>query len=236
MRDESIERPRQRQPGQRLPAATQNQLTRNLAIGLLMAGIPLSVMDNEYFRFALSSLNPRYGGCVRTREARVCRQSACTDDVHGCRLPRADSFTSELDEIFFAVRDELQRRLADVDCISVTNDAATSVAGDELIAVTGHFIDREFDGLHSVVLGVAKVDRTKTVEHLADHMEGLVNDWGGDKRVVAMVTGGCRRERSAKVSCVAGGGTGFLTAVRLGKALEVIDNGVHCAAYIINLW
>ncbi len=45
---------------QKLPPDQQDQLTRNLAIGLIMADTPLDVMDDEYLRCCLQSLNPRY--------------------------------------------------------------------------------------------------------------------------------------------------------------------------------
>jgi hypothetical protein len=112
------------------------------------------------------------------------------------RLPHSDTFTGVCDDIFMTVREQLELQLKDVEYISITSDAATSTAGDELIAVTGHFVALDWSKIYSVVLAVSKVDQSKTAEFLADHLEGMVKDWGGKKKVVSCTTGTVRCLRS----------------------------------------
>lgn len=160
------------------------------------------------------------------------------------RLPHSDTFTGVCDDIFMTVREKLELQLKDIEYISITSDAATSTAGDELVAVTGHFVALDWSKISSVVLAVSKVDQSKTAEFLADHLEGMVKDWGGKKKVVSCTTGTCAVHcRDAAVTGAvawlapcADNGANFLAAVRLGQALDVIDEGVRCACHTINLW
>jgi hypothetical protein len=146
-------------------------LNKMLARALVQSGITFHQVENDYFRQWVDELNPTYD------------------------LPKADTLTALADDYCTELRVKMLEQLrAEADYLSITTDAATTITGDEIVAVTGHYLTASFE-MKSVVLACSYVDESKTAVFLEGVLSDITASWGKDF-VITCTTG-------AHVACCA---------------------------------
>ena len=71
--------------------------------------------------------------------------------------------------------------------VCLTTDCWTSVNNEAFIAVTAHFVDRNFE-LQSVLLTCKPIVSTHTSKNLADELGEIIKDWNLGQRVLIFVS------------------------------------------------
>jgi hypothetical protein len=190
----------------RLP---QDKLCRDLARALVSSGISFHAIEHCYFRHWVHELNPAF------------------------KLPRADALTQHADDVGARIRVKMLERIKkEARYISITTDAATTIRGDEIIAVTGHYISPDWN-MNSVVLACTFVDESKTAQFL----DSILQDMTDKDFVVTCTTGRSPSDAEpGRLLCVTDNGANFVAAVNLGVANHTISEGIHCACHTMNLW
>lgn len=160
----------------KLPPERQERLEHLMARGFVSAGIPPNAANNDDLREFFYELNSAF------------------------RAPRSDALTVRADEVHVKLREFMLSDLKkNARYMSITTDAATTVAGDELIAVTGHYITPDWT-LQSVLLALADVDQSKTAVFLDNLLSDIQAQWGHEC-VITCTTG--TRARAAAAAAVA---------------------------------
>lgn len=169
---------------------TQKKIDQNL-IGLFVIDFqPFSVVLG--FKKFIYSLNPSYELPSRTTISRT-------------MIPA----------LYESAQFKVKELLSDVDSICLTTDSWTSVNNDSFLAVTAHFINRQFR-LKSVLLECAQMENQHTAIHLAAELKRIVRHWGVEEKVALVVSD---------------------NAANIKKAISEVNNWKHfgCFAHTLNL-
>lgn len=193
--------------------ATAQQL---MAKAFVHAGVTMNVADNPYMRQFLRYIGP------------------------GFHVPHRSRLTEEADVLAEDLRDKVKDHVLTAEFVSLTSDAATTVAGDSLEAITGHFIDKDWN-MHSIVLAVFLLAEGHTAEYLCEVVNTVLQQWTL-KCAVSMTTGA--RTAAATASCsrcltgvlVADGAANCLRMSADLQRAKVIVAALRCLCHIINLW
>jgi hypothetical protein len=146
-----------------LSAEQQQHLADLQADAFVAAGISFNVAGHPRVRRWINALNSAF------------------------RMPGPDALAKTADHRYVQLRESLVKELKSVPYMSITTDAATTVAGNELVAVTGHYITDDWK-MRSVVIALLPVEESKTGDMLDTIMSGLTEAWG-HHTVIGCTTG-----------------------------------------------
>jgi len=148
------------------PASVSRQKRLNyLLIRMIAKDMqPFSIVSDEGFRQFVAALDPSYS------------------------LPDRKTLTQEfLPNTYRDVVDKVRGLLAEADAVTLTTDGWTSMTTEGYIAVTAHYITKDFT-LQSCVLQCVKYSERHTSENLATDLKRCISEWGLEGKIQAVVT------------------------------------------------
>ncbi|XP_048753925.2 E3 SUMO-protein ligase ZBED1-like [Ostrea edulis] len=114
--------------------------------------IPISIVENVYFRDFVALLEPRY------------------------KIPSRFTVISRLEKKKEEIEAKLNNDLESVKDISITHDGWTSLNTESYFTTTIHYIDRSWE-LQSAVLGTVKMELSHTSENIANSLQKTQLQW-----------------------------------------------------------
>ncbi|XP_021004027.1 zinc finger BED domain-containing protein 4-like [Parasteatoda tepidariorum] len=134
---------------------------------------PFSIVEDEGFKSFVKALNPNYN--LPNRKT-----------ISGTWLP------AKFEECSYIIHEKMK----DVDSMCLTIDSWTSRNNESYLAVTGHFIDIDFD-LKTVLLGCKKYDDSHTASHLAMRIKDLTDAFNVSNKILVCVTDNATNMKNA---------------------------------------
>lgn len=125
---------------------------------------PLSVVEDKGFKNFINSLNPSY-------------QLPSRKTISNVMLPA----------LYEEVYNNTRKIIADVNSVTLTTDCWTSRNTENFLAVTAHFIDRDFE-LKSVMLECASFGDRHTSTNLATELNRIIGEWGLEKKILIVIS------------------------------------------------
>ncbi|XP_062577042.1 E3 SUMO-protein ligase ZBED1-like [Saccostrea cucullata] len=132
----------------------ERQSTIDDALNKLIIGkaLPVSIVDNIYFRAFVELLDPRY------------------------KVPSRPTVIKRLEEKKLKVEEQLKTQLRLSTDISITHDGWTSLNTKSYYTTTAHFIDNDWC-LQSAVLGTIKLAGSHTSQNIANELKNTQDRW-----------------------------------------------------------
>ena len=134
-----------------------------MAKAFIQAGVSLNVADNPYMRHFLKTAIP------------------------GFDVPARTALGEQCDMLAAQVKQKVQVLVKTAQWVSITTDAATTISGDSLEAVTAHWLGPEWK-MMSVVLATFHLEERHTADYVAETVGEVLATWGLD-RAVSITTG-----------------------------------------------
>lgn len=126
---------------------------------------PFKVVEDKGFKQFIHLLNPNYS--LPTRQA-----------MSKTLIPL------EYQKCVSGVKELIEK---EVDSVCLTTDCWTSRCNESYIAVTAHFVNKEFI-LKSVLLECSEITERHTSENLSNEIKGIITKWQLDGKVVLVVS------------------------------------------------
>ena len=82
------------------------------------------------------------------------------------RIPSADTITRKMMAVCEMAEEAVVKLLAPVEYLCLTGDGWTSKANDSYFVTTGHWIPDDFSEVKSLVLGLAHLPESHTIENI----------------------------------------------------------------------
>ncbi|XP_069134524.1 E3 SUMO-protein ligase ZBED1-like [Argopecten irradians] len=119
---------------------------------LCQKALPISLVDNAFFKKFVGLLNPRY------------------------QIPHRKLVKSKLQQKMNDVKQKMKSDLDTCQNVAITHDGWTSCNTESYSTITAHFIDTEWN-LKAVSLETTKVEGQHTSENIAAHLKEAVAKW-----------------------------------------------------------
>ena len=153
-----------------LPKAKEAQLTEAMAMWIAQDSRPVAICDDAGLQNVL-------------RIATGCKEYT---------VPSRPTMNARIDQFFTSAKTDIEHGLATAKHVSLTCHYWTSIANDNYLGMTAHYIDPAEFKLISRVLDVSHSEERHTAVNVAEHIETLISSWGLDGRVTAVVTDNAR--------------------------------------------
>lgn len=135
---------------------------------------PFSVVEDIGFKGFIKLLNPNY--TLPTRQA-----------ISKTLIPL------KYENTITSVKEQIEKN---ADYVCLTTDCWTSRCNDSYIAVTAHFVNKQFD-LQSVLLECSEVTERHTGIHLSEVLQRIITEWQLDGKVVLVVSDNANNIKNA---------------------------------------
>lgn len=143
-------------------AQRAEKITQGICKFIEMDILPLSIVEGNGFRDLIHLLEPAY------------------------QIPSRRTITRLVETHYEERKQQLLKELSKAERVALTTDCWTALTAESYITITCHYISDDWQ-MNSAVLLTESLPGRHTADHLAEKMNGAVEQWGLEGRVIACV-------------------------------------------------
>lgn len=189
-------------PFSKITPTKQASLTNALAFWIAKDGRPISITEDEGLQdlIRVATGNSQYA------------------------TPSRSTIKSRVDQLYAEFKTDVTEKLAKANHISLTCDYWSSMANENYLGMTAHFVNSDFE-LSNHVLDVSYSAERHTSENVAKHIKQLITDWKIENKVNAIVTDNAKNMVNAvtQLPFVHLGCAAHTLQLSVSKALKACD-------------
>ena len=157
----------------KISTSSKKKLDADLLVLFIYDYQPFSIVEDKGFKTFVNRLNP-------------------SNDLPNRHTISGTMIPLEYEKCFQEAKEEIK----DVVNICLTTDCWTSAKNESFMAVTGHFIDKQFK-MNSVLLSCDKMEENHTSVNLAARLKQVVTEWSLENKVILCVSDNASNIKSA---------------------------------------
>lgn len=173
----------------------QKVLEKTMAEAFMFSNLPFSLNESPSFQRFIHALNPSF------------------------KIPQATHTTTLVDAAFEEKATKIAAAIKQAESVALTTDAATTVAGTSMNAVTCHWIDSEWE-LKSATIALKELDESHTGVYLSSVVQEDAKRFLIKDTAIAVTTDGA---------------SNALACAKDLKDSEVVDETVRCICHLLHL-